>query len=61
MGAAHMRRSTIVMRKTLGPLLLGVGGFLLTTALLVLLCVPGQLKKTPRHVNSLTQLAGEAS
>lgn len=61
MGAAHKRRSTIVMRKTLGPLLLGVGGFLLTTALLVLLWVPGQVKKTPLNVNSLTQLAGEAS
>lgn len=49
------------MRKILGPLLLGVGGFLLTTALLVLLWVPGQVKKTPLNVDSLTTLAGEAS
>ena len=49
------------MRKFLGPLLLGIGGFLLTTALLVLLWVPGQVKKTPLDVNSLTVLDGEAS
>ena len=49
------------MRKILGPLLLGVGGFLLTTALLVLLWVPGQVKKTPLNVDSLTTLTGDAS
>jgi hypothetical protein len=49
------------MRKILGPLLLGVGGFLLTTALLVLLWVPGQVKKTLLNVDSLTTLTGDAS
>lgn len=49
------------MRKILGPLLLGLGGFLLTTALLVLLWVPGQVKKTPLDVDSLTTLSGDAS
>ena len=49
------------MRKTVGPILLGVGGFLLTTALLMWIWVPGQVKKTPLDVNSLTTLSGEAS
>lgn len=48
------------MRKILGPLLLGLGGFLLTTALLVLLWVPGQVKKTPLNIDSLTTLSGDA-
>ncbi|GAA1760143.1 DUF3068 domain-containing protein [Nostocoides vanveenii] len=49
------------MRKILGPLLLGLGGFLLTTALMVALWVPGQVKKTPLDVDSITTLLGDAS
>lgn len=49
------------MRKALPPLLLGLGGFFLTVALLALVWVPGQVKKTPLDIDSLTVLAGEAS
>ena len=49
------------MRKTLGFVLLGLAGFLVTTALLTLIYVPGQVKKTPLDVNSDTQLTGRAA
>lgn len=49
------------MRKFLGPVLIGVGAFLLTTALLLLLWVPGQVKRTPLDVDSVTRLSGEAA
>lgn len=49
------------MRKILGSILLGLAGFLLTSALLLWFWVPGQVKKTPLNVNSLTTLTGEAS
>ncbi|MFN8098205.1 MAG: DUF3068 domain-containing protein [Dermatophilaceae bacterium] len=48
------------MRKVLAPLLLGIGGFLLTTALLVLLWVPGQVKKTPLDTNNTSRATGDA-
>ncbi len=37
-----------------------LGTFLLTTALLSAFYIPGQVKKTPLDVNSITRLAGEA-
>ena len=49
------------MRKTLGFVLLGLAGFLATTALLTIIYVPGQVKKTPLDVNSDTQLTGRAA
>ena len=49
------------MRKILGTLLLGLGGFLLVTALLALAWAPGQVKKTPLDTDSMTRLAGQAS
>ncbi|MEO7071216.1 MAG: porin PorA family protein, partial [Nostocoides sp.] len=49
------------MRKPLGTVLLGLGGFLLTTALLLWFWVPGQVKQTPLNVNSTTRLAGTGS
>ena len=49
------------MRRILAPLLLGVGAFCLTTALLLLVWVPGQVKKTPLDTNSITRLSGEAA
>lgn len=49
------------MRKTFGFVLLGLAGFLVTTALLTLIYVPGQVKKTPLDVNSDTQLTGQAA
>ena len=48
------------MRKVLAPLLLGIGGFFLTTALLVLLWVPGQVKKTPLDTNNTSRAVGDA-
>lgn len=49
------------MRRILGLVLMGLAGFLLTTALLALVYVPGQVKKTPLDTDSYTRLAGEAS
>jgi len=48
------------MRSLLTKVLVLLGAFLLTTALLALLWVPGQVKKTPIDVNSVTRLVGEA-
>ena len=49
------------MRKTVGFILLGLAGFLLTGAVLALLYVPGQVEKTPLDVNSTTRLSGNAA
>lgn len=49
------------MRKTVGFVLLGLAGFLLTTALLAQLYVPGQVMKTPLDVNTTTRLSGDAT
>ncbi len=49
------------MRRTVGFILLGLAGFLLTTSVLALAYVPGQVKKTPLDVNSTTRLTGDAS
>ena len=47
------------MRRTVGLILLGLAAFLITAALLVLLWVPGQVKKTPLDVDTTTRLTGE--
>lgn len=49
------------MRKTVGFVLLGLAGFLLTTALLAQFYVPGQVMKTPLDVNTTTLLSGNAA
>lgn len=49
------------MRKTVGFVLLGLAGFLLTAALLAQFYVPGQVQKTPLDVNTTTRLSGNAS
>ena len=49
------------MRRIAGLVLLGLGAFLVTAALLVSLYVPGQLQKTPLDVNSMTRLSGQAA
>jgi hypothetical protein len=49
------------MRKIIGLVLMGLAGFLVTTALLALVYVPGQVKKTPLDTDSYTRLSGEAA
>ena len=49
------------MRRIIGLVLMGLAGFLVTTALLALVYVPGQVKKTPLDTDSYTRLTGEAS
>ncbi|WP_392426146.1 DUF3068 domain-containing protein [Barrientosiimonas humi] len=49
------------MRKILSLLLYGLGGFLLVTALLLMVWAPGQVKRTPLDTNSTTRLVGEAT
>jgi hypothetical protein len=48
------------MRKTVGFVLLGLAGFLITAAVLALFWVPGQVKRTPLDVKTLTRLSGNA-
>lgn len=48
------------MRKIIGLVLLGLGSFLLVTALLAMVWAPGVVKKTPIDVNTTTVLSGEA-
>lgn len=48
------------MRKILSLLLFGVGGFLLVTAVLLLVWVPGKMKVTPLDTNSDNRLTGVA-
>lgn len=49
------------MRKLLGLTLVAVGAFLATVALLLWFWVPGQVKKTPTDIDSVTTLTGEAT
>jgi hypothetical protein len=49
------------MRRIIGLVLMGLAGFLVTTALLALIYVPGQVKKTPLDTDSYTRLSGEAA
>ncbi|MEO6019238.1 MAG: DUF3068 domain-containing protein [Knoellia sp.] len=49
------------MRRIIGLVLMGLAGFLVTTALLALLYVPGQVKKTPLDTDSNTRLSGTAA
>ena len=49
------------MRKTIGYVLLGLGAFLVTAALLVQFWVPSQVKKTPLDVQTDTRLTGTAA
>ena len=49
------------MRRIIGLVLMGLAGFLVTTALLALIYVPGQVKKTPLDTDSYTRLSGEAT
>ena len=46
------------MRKILGPVLLGLGGFLLVIGVLALVWAPGVVKKTPIDVDQETHLDG---
>lgn len=49
------------MRRMLGFVALGLGAFLLVTALLAWVYAPGQFKRTPLDTNSTTTLAGTAT
>jgi hypothetical protein len=49
------------MRRIIGLVLMGLSSFLITTALLGLVYVPGQVKKTPLDTDSTTRLSGQAT
>ena len=49
------------MRRIIGLVLMGLAGFLVTTAVLAMVYIPGALKKTPLDVDSYTRLSGNAS
>lgn len=49
------------MRRIIGLVLMGLAGFLVTTALLALIYIPGQVKKTPLDTDSNTRLSGQAT
>lgn len=49
------------MRRIIGLVLMGLAGFLVTTALLALIYIPGQVKKTPLDTDSSTRLTGQAA
>ena len=49
------------MRRTMGTVLIGLGGLLLTMAVLALAWAPGVVKKTPLDVDTTTVYAGEAA
>lgn len=49
------------MRRIIGLVLMGLAGFLITTALLALIYIPGQVKRTPLDTDSITRLSGEAA
>jgi len=55
-----VRQEDIKMRKFVGPILVGLGAFLLVVAVLTAFFVPGMVKKTPLGVDSVTRLSGEA-
>jgi DUF3068 family protein len=48
----------LAVRKILGPVLLGLGGFLLVIGVLGLVWAPGVVKRTPLDVNQTTHLSG---
>ena len=48
------------MRKIIALILLGLGSFLLVTAVLATVWAPGVVKKTPIDINTTTVLSGEA-
>lgn len=48
------------MRKIIGWVLLGLGAFLLVTALLATFWAPGQVQRTPLDTDSVTRLSGDA-
>jgi hypothetical protein len=48
------------MRKIVGPILIGLGAFLLVVAVLAVAYAPGEVKRTPLGVNSTTKLEGQA-
>lgn len=48
------------MRKLLAPALLGIGAFLVVTAVLAQTWVPGQVERTPLDTDSTTHLSGQA-
>jgi len=48
------------VRKVFGPILLGLGAFLLVVAILAITWMPGVVKKTPLDVDNTTRLSGEA-
>ncbi|MEO7268156.1 MAG: DUF3068 domain-containing protein [Knoellia sp.] len=49
------------MRRIIGLVLMGLAGFLVTTALLALIYIPGAVKKTPLDTDSNTRLTGQAA
>ncbi|MFC7492477.1 MULTISPECIES: DUF3068 domain-containing protein [unclassified Knoellia] len=49
------------MRRIIGLVLMGLAGFLITTALLALIYIPGAVKKTPLDTDSYTRLTGNAA
>ena len=49
------------MRKTVGFVLFGLAGFLVTAAVLALVYVPGQVKKTPLDVDTTPASAVSAA
>ena len=49
------------MRRVLGLVLLGLFGFLITVGLLAQFYAPGQVKKTPLNINTVTNLTGEGA
>ena len=49
------------MRRIISLVLMGLAGFLIATALLALVYVPGQVKKTPLDTDSYTRLTGQAA
>ena len=48
------------MRKIVGPILIGLGAFLLVVAVLAVAYAPGEVKRTPLGVDSTTKLEGQA-
>lgn len=49
------------MRRIVGTVLVGLAAFLLAVGLLAQFYAPGQLKKTPLDINTLTTLSGEGT
>ena len=49
------------MRKILGPVLVGLGAFLVAVAIVALVWAPGVVKKTPIDVETTTNLSGTVS